>query len=307
MKKGFYVWVLMVAVAVVAGAYTLVLAETAPKKPVEKKVKGHEHTMDATDGRKESTPKEIEDVGIDEKLDALIPMDAAFTDELGKKVTIGDYFDGKKPVVFTYGYFKCPMLCPLILKGVTDALLQVNMTPGKEFEIITVSIDPRETAASAKLQQQKYIEMYGKPEAAVGWHFLTGDKENIEKLTGAFGFRYAYNPEDDMYNHTAAIMVATPDGKISRYLYGVSYAAKLFRLSLVEATEGKIGTTVDRIVLYCFHYDPNSRSYSPVANNIMKLGGTLTLVFLAVTLGGLWGREKRKKRKLNQADNADSA
>lgn len=289
-----YLVVMLIALAALQVGVSWAEDAATPEPPGEN---AHQQHMDISAGRKEATPKEIENVGIDEKLNQAIPMDATFTDELGRKVTIGDYFDGKKPVVFTFGYYKCPMLCPLILRGVTDALVQLTMTPGKEFEIVTVSIDPRETAASAKLQQQKYIEMLGKPEAAAGWHYLTGDKENIEKLTGAFGFRYEYNPEDDMYNHTAAIMVVTPSGKISRYLYGVNYSAKLFRLSLVEASEGKIGTTVDRIVLYCFHYDPSARAYSPIAINIMKLGGTATLVFLAVVLGGLWGREKRKRRK----------
>lgn len=246
--------------------------------------------------RKERAPAETKNVRIDEKLNGSVPMGLEFVDEYGKKIKIGDYFDGRKPVVFTFGYFKCPMLCPLILRGMVEGAKETGMKIGKDYEIVTVSIDPRETPPSAKLQQQKYIEMYGKPEEAAGWHYLTGRKESIEKLADAFGFRYEYTRQDDMYNHTAAIMIVTPKGKISRYLYGVSYPGKTLRLSLVEATGGKIGTSTDRIVLYCFHYDPAQGGYSLVAGNLMKLCGVATLMALTLGLGSMWALEKRRKK-----------
>jgi len=254
-------------------------------------------SMSAEDGRKESAPEQLEGVGIDEKTGGGIPLDLEFMDESGKAVRLKEIIAGDKPVVLTMGYLKCTMLCHLILAGVSRAVSELDWTAGREFEIVSVSIDPRETPAFARLNKQKFVELYGRPGAGAGWHFLTGDERNIKPLADALGFRYRYSEREDTYYHTAAIFIITPDGKISRYLYGVAFEPVTLRLSLLEASKGRLGTTADRIMMYCFHYDAEAGRYAPVAFNIMKLGGAVTVAALGLFLGGLWIFERRKRRK----------
>lgn len=242
-------------------------------------------------------PAELEEVGIEEHLDAKLPLDLEFRDEAGAVVTLGDYFDGGKPVILTLNYYKCPMLCGLQLNGLLDGFMQLDWTPGQEFEVVTVSINPLETPALATEKKANYMKRFGRPSAAKGWHFLTGREPEIRRLAETLGFGYTYDATTGQYAHAAAIFIATPEGRVARYLYGIEYPAKRLRLALLEASEGEIGTTIDQLILYCYHYDPSNRRYSPVAMNIMRLGGGATALVLGLTLGGYWVREARRRKK----------
>ena len=249
--------------------------------------------------RTEPLPKELKDVGVTEHLDEPIPLDLEFVDTDGKPVVLKQYFDGKRPVVLTLNYSNCPMLCSLQLTGLFDGLGRMPWDIGDQFEMITVSIDPLETPERARMTKQKYLKLYRRPGAAEGWHFLTGREENIQKLARAVGFHYRYSQSNRQYLHVAVTFILTPDGRVSRYLYGVQYDPQTLRLSLLEAADGKIGTTVDQILLFCFHYDAQSGRYGPAAFRLMQIGGGLTVLIVG---GGIWilrRREKSKNRKSN--------
>jgi protein SCO1/2 len=250
----------------------------------------------------EQVPEALEEVGITEHLDAKLPMDLEFRDEDGLSVTLGSFFDGERPVILTLNYYRCPMLCGLMLNGLVDGLEQMEWTPGQEFEIVTVSINPLETPALAKEKKQNYLKRYGRPSAVTGWHFLTGREPEIDRLAETVGFRFVYDPVEQQYAHAAAIFVCTPDGRVARYLYGIEYPSKRLKLGLLEASEGKIGSTIDRLIMYCYHYDPSSRRYSPVAMNIMRVGGGATASILVVALGMFWFREWRRKKSIAKRD-----
>jgi protein SCO1/2 len=245
--------------------------------------------------RKEALPKDLEGVGITEHAGARLPLDLEFTDEDGKPVRLAQFFPGDRPVILTLGYYRCPMLCTLVLNSLVDGLKDLPWTPGQQFEIVTVSIDPTETPTLAKLKKQNYLADYGRPGAAAGWHFLTGREENIRKLAEAVGFGYRYVEERGQYAHPAAIFVVTPDGRMAKYLYGVLYQPKTLRLALAEAGQGKIGTTTDQLLLYCFHYDAQEGRYVLAASNIMRLGGAATALVVGLWLAVSWGRGVRKK------------
>jgi protein SCO1/2 len=246
--------------------------------------------------RLEPLPKRLTGVDVQEHLDAALPLGLEFTDDRGKKVRLREYFDGKLPVIVTLNYSNCPMLCSLQLTAVVDGLKQVEWTAGKEYRILTLLIDPSETPATAQKTKARYLRQYGRPEAASGWHFLSGSDANIRAFANALGFKYAYNEKREEYVHPAAIALVTPKAHISRYLYGLEYHPKTLRLSLVESSEGLIGTTVDRLILYCFHYDSSEGRYAPVARNIMRLGGGFAVIALGGFLTLLWRAELRKKR-----------
>jgi len=250
----------------------------------------------------EQVPEALEEVGITEHLDAKLPMDLEFRDEDGLSVTLGSFFDGERPVILTLNYYRCPMLCGLMLNGLVDGLEQMEWTPGQEFEIVTVSINPLETPALAKEKKQNYLKRYGRPSAVTGWHFLTGREPEIDRLAETVGFRFVYDPVEQQYAHAAAIFVCTPDGRVARYLYGIEYPSKRLKLGLLEASEGKIGSTLDQLIMYCYHYDPSSRRYSPVAMNIMRVGGGATASILVVALGMFWFREWRRKKSIAKRD-----
>lgn len=245
--------------------------------------------------RKEPLPKDLEGIGITEHAGARLPLDLEFTDEDGRQVRLGKFFSGQRPVVLTLGYYRCPMLCTLVLNSLVEGIKDLPWTPGREFEMVTVSIDPLETPTLAKLKKQNYLEEYARPGAAAGWHFLTGREENIRKLADAVGFGYRYVEERQQYAHPAAIFVATPDGRLARYLYGVVYQPKTMRLALTEAGEGKIGTTTDQLLLYCFHYDAQEGRYVLAATNIMRFGGATTALVVGLWLVASWRRGARKK------------
>ncbi len=247
--------------------------------------------------RLDDTPEEVTGVEIEEKLNTQIPLELQFKNSEDQEVQLSRYFDGDKPVILTLVYFRCPMLCGVILESLLETLKEIKMTVGDDFEIITVSFDPLETPRLAKTKKQNLLREYGRPGADQGWHFLTGRESQIKKLTSAVGFNYKYNEERQEYAHAAALFISTPEGSLSRYLYGIDYDPQTLRLSLVEASEGKIGSTIDRLILTCFHYDPSTNRYAPLAMNIMRLGGGITVVVLGIVLTTLWIRDARRKRQ----------
>jgi protein SCO1 len=246
--------------------------------------------------RAEPLPKELEGVGVTEHLNTALPLDAAFKDEQGRDVKLGDYFKPDRPVLLTLNYLRCPMLCTLQLNGLVDALKELDWTPGQEFEIVTISFDPLETPALAEAKKQNYLAEYARVGAGKGWHFLTGSKENITAVTEAVGFTYRWDPVGERYVHVAALMVCTPDGRLSRYLYDVQFEPRTVRLSLSEASHGAIGSTLDQILLYCFHYDAEGGRYAPAARRIMSAGGALTALVLGGALSVFWLREARRRK-----------
>jgi protein SCO1/2 len=228
-------------------------------------------------------PELLKDVGIDQKLNDTIPLSLAFRDEHGNPVKLGQFF-GARPVILTLVYYNCPMLCTQVLNGLDRSLKLIPLELGKDFDVVTVSIDPTERPVLAEAKQALYTGMYGRPGAAQGWHFLTGDDSQIKQLASAVGFRYAYDPDSKQYAHASVIMVLTPEGKVSRYFYGITYPQRDLRLGLEQASEGKIGApVVDQILLFCYHYDPHTGKYGLVISRMIQLAGGLT-----VLVGGLF-------------------
>ncbi|MGC1171182.1 MAG: SCO family protein [Candidatus Acidiferrales bacterium] len=224
-------------------------------------------------------PDLLKQVGIDQKLNQSVPLNLTFRDEHGQTVQLGQYF-GQRPVILTLVYYNCPMLCTQVLNGVESGLKELPLDIGKQFNVVTVSIDPSEGHVLAEVKQEMYTGMYGRPGATEGWHFLTGDEPQIKQLADAVGFRYAYDPETKQFAHASAIMILTPDGKISRYLYGIQFPSRDLRLGLVEASEGKIGSPVDAILLFCYHYDPHTGKYGLLISHVIQAGGAITLLVL---------------------------
>jgi protein SCO1 len=223
-------------------------------------------------------PKALEKVDIEQRLNEQIPLDLTFRDENGESVRLGDYF-GKKPVVLSLVYYSCPQLCNQVLNGLTSSLRTLSAFDiGKEFDVVTVSFDPRETAELATEKKKTYIQWYKRDGAVEGWHFLTGDQQAIDRLTEAVGFHYTFDPQTNQFAHASGIMIATPEGKLARYYYGIEYSAKDLRLGLVEASNNKIGSPVDQLLLYCYHYDPATGKYGPIVINMIRLGGIVTII-----------------------------
>jgi len=244
----------------------------------------------------EDIPEEMDDVAIVEHLDEQVPLGLEFVDERGNAVTLDEYFGDGKPVLLTLNYYGCPMLCGLQLNGLVDAMKEIDWTPGDEFEMVTVSINPSETHTLAKLKQQNYIKEYGRREAESGWHFLTGRQASITGIAEATGFAYEYVEDTGEYAHAAVAYVLTPDGRLSRYLYGVLFDPQTVKLSLMEAAGGEIGSPLDQILLYCFHYDAAKGRYAPVAMNIMRIGAGLAAVVVGGLVATFWFRDHRRNR-----------
>ncbi len=234
-------------------------------------------------------PPELQGVGVEEHLGQSVDLNLTFTGENGYPVALGSFFHKDRPVLLNLVYYTCPMLCTLLLNGQTATLRDIPWTPGKEFEVVTISIDPTETFDLAQRKRASYLESYGRP--AAGWHFLTGDHGNIKNLADQLGFHYRYDERQAQYAHPAVVMILTPEGKISRYLYGIRFSPRDVRLALTEASESKFSLTTDRVLLYCFHYDPQSHGYVLFAANLMRAGGLLTVVVLGFVLARLWRRE----------------
>jgi protein SCO1 len=235
-------------------------------------------------------PSLLKEVGIDQKLNQSIPLNLVFRDEHGKTVQLGDYF-GQKPVILSMVYYNCPMLCTQVLNGIESSLKLIPMDIGKQFNVVTVSIDPTERPVLADAKQALYTGLYGRPGAAEGWHFLTGDEPQIRQLANALGFRYAYDPDSKQFAHASAIMLLTPEGKISRYFYGIQFPSRDLRLGLVEASEGKIGTPVDQVLLFCYHYDPSTGKYGLLISRLIQTAGAVTVLAIATLILVLYKKE----------------
>ena len=246
------------------------------------------------------TPGSLQGIGIDQRLNETLPLALPFRDEAGRTVALGDAF-GKRPVVLALVYYNCPMLCTQVLNGLVAALNVMSLEAGRDFDVVAVSFDPRETPAMAAAKKDAYLGRYRHPGSDTAWHFLTGDAASIQALTKAVGFRYRYDEKLEQFAHASAIMVATPEGKLSRYFYGIEYGPRDLRLGLVEASAGKIGTPVDQILLYCFHYDPASGKYGPVIVNIIRLAGLATVFLIALAMVVMSRRRGRGLRALTGA------
>ena len=237
-------------------------------------------------------PESILKVGIDQHLNQQLPLDLKFRDENGAEVTLGQYF-GSKPIILTMVYYTCPMLCGEVQSGLVSALGILRFDAGREFDVISVSINPSETPADAMAKKKQFLSRYHRAGAEHGWHFLTGDKANIDALAKAMGYRYSYDAKSGQYSHGTAIVVVTPEGKLAQYFYGIEYAPKDLRLALVEASRNKIGNVVDAVMLYCFHYDPASGRYSAQILNVVRLAGLLTVFCMGGFLLVAFRRETR--------------
>ena len=244
----------------------------------------------------EKTPAQLEGLGIDEHLGDRVDLDLSFRDEAGALVPLKSFFSGIKPVLLTIVYYDCPGLCNYHLNGVTAALKQVDWSAGDKFELVAVSMDPKETPELADLKKKAYLKEYNRPEAEKGWHFLTGTEENIQKLARQVGFKYRWDDIQQQYAHASVAYVITPDGRISRYLYGIEFAPQTLRLSLIEGSSGKIGTLVDQLILFCFHFDPAQNKYVLYAFNVMRGGALLIVVAIALILIPAWRRERRRTK-----------
>jgi protein SCO1/2 len=243
-------------------------------------------------------PPGLKNVGIEQHLNDQIPPDLNFRDETGKSVRLADYF-GKKPLILNLVYYQCPMLCGEVLSGLDSALRVLKFDVGKEFDVLTVSFDPKETPQMATAKKAEFLKRYGRPGAADGWHFLTGPESSIAALTKAAGFDYEYDPKTGQFAHATAIMVLTPEGKIAQYYYGVEFAPKDLRLGLVQASQNKIGSIVDEVLLYCYHYNPDTGKYSAIISRILKIAAGTTIFMLGtflIVMFRLGSTSERKQR-----------
>ena len=238
-------------------------------------------------------PAQLRDVGFDQNLNQPLPLDVELTDEHGRTVKMGDYF-GKRPVVLSFVYYGCPMLCLQSLSSLAATLGVLSENPGEDFEVVSVSIDPRETPALALEKKAHYVERSGKPSIAEGWHYLTGTEANIQRLTKAAGFRYAWDESQQQFAHPAGIVIATPQGKVARYLFGIDYGPRDLRLALVDASEEKISSPLKRALLYCYHYDLATGRYSLAIMRIVRVAGAATVLALGMLIF-VWTRRERRQ------------
>lgn len=257
------------------------------------------HPISSSAQLNKQKPRNLQDVGVEEQLGDKIPLDLTFATSKGDSVTLAELLEDDKPVLLNPVYYECPMLCTMVIDAVFAGVKEVKWDPGKEYNIITFSIDPEEDYKLAAATKSGFIKKLNRENAEKGWYFLTGKEEVIRTLTEAVGFNYKKVEETDEYAHSAAIMFLSPDGVITRYLYGISFDESNIRNALYEAADGKIGSTMEQIILSCYHYDPDSQSYLPVAWRILRLGGIVTLLFLGVFLGLLWLREKKPNNDKN--------
>jgi len=239
-------------------------------------------------------PPGLRNVSLEQKLNQQVPLDLSFRDDAGRQLPLSNYFGGK-PVILALVYYQCPMLCTQILNGLVMSLRGMSLESGRDFEVVAVSIDPTETPDLAARKKAEYLRRYAKSPA--GWHFLTGAEPQIRQLAEAVGFRYAYDARTKQYAHASAIMVLTPGGRLSRYFYGIEYAPRDLRLGLVEASENKIGSPADQLLLYCYHYDPSTGKYSAIVMNIVRLAGALTLLIFGSLLIWMWRRDLQRGRR----------
>ena len=251
---------------------------------------------------KPALPGALEGVGIDQNLNGQLPLNLTFRDEAGRSVPLSSFFLTKKPVILALVYYRCPMLCTQILNGLESSLKAVSFNPGQDFEILSVSFDPKDTPELAASKKQMYLRRYGRPNTANGWHFLTGDPANIKALADAAGYHYKYDPKTDQFAHASGIMILTPDGRLSRYFYGVEYAPRDIRMGLVEASQNKIGNPVDQILLFCYHYDSATGKYGAIAMNLVRFAGAAFVLVCGTFLFIVFRRDfKADKQSLRRA------
>ena len=250
-------------------------------------------------GHATDRPKELEGVGITEHLGTTVGVsNLSFKDEQGNSAPLSSYFKKNHPVILALVYYECPNLCNLLLNGLVESLNKLDWTPGDQFEVITVSINPRETPLLARQKKSNYLKIYHRPQSEKGWHFLTGEENQIQALASQLGFQYRYDPVEKQYSHTAALFILTPQGKISRYLYGISFPMKNLRLSLMEASNGAVGTVMDRVILFCFHFDPNRNSYTLKMWRIVQAVLVIQVMALALFMFLMWKKERPKKSEV---------
>jgi len=241
-----------------------------------------------------SMPETLRSVGIEQKLNAQAPLDLEFTDSKGSRRSLRQFMSGR-PAVLALVYYECPMLCSMELNGLLRALRALPLTAGKEFDVLTVSFDPGDTTFAAAAKRAEYLEKYRRAEGELGWHFLTGGEAEIRKLTEAVGYRYQMDPNTGQWAHASGIMVLTPEGRLSRYFYGIEYSARDLRLGLVEAARERIGSVADQFLLFCYHYDPATGKYGMVVLNIVRAGGIATVLALCAFWWIMHVRERRRK------------
>lgn len=246
-------------------------------------------------------PPGLEFVGIEQHLNAEVPADLQFRDELGNPVKLGDYFGHGRPVILNLGYYQCPMLCGEILQGLSGSMKALTFELGKDYEIVTLSFDPRETTDMAAEKKRDIMKRYGRPNADKGWHFLTGQADQINALTKAVGYQYQFDPKTEQYAHTTAIVMLTPDRHISGYFYGVEFSPKDLRLGLVQASQNKIGNIGDQVLLYCFHYDPRTGKYGAIISNILRLGAVATMLILGTFMFIMFRNDRKRHGELGRA------
>jgi protein SCO1/2 len=238
-------------------------------------------------------PPILRDVGIIQRLGRPVPLDLLFQDEEGRAVRLGQYF-GRRPVVLVLAYYNCPMLCTQVLNGLVSSMRAISFDAGRDFEVVTVSFDPHDRPTDAAAKKAPYIREYNRPGAAAGWHFLTGGPGSIDRLTEAVGFRYKWDNDIGQFAHGSGIFVLTPEGRLSRYFYGIDYAPRDLRLGLIEASDHKIGSPADEILLFCYHYDPKVGKYGAVVMNLVRMGGVAAVLILSTFLAVMWRRDHRR-------------
>jgi len=249
---------------------------------------------------KEDDP-ELTRINVVEHLGDTISIDLTFVNENGMARSLRNYFGQGIPISLTLAYYECPMLCTLVLNALLKGVKQLEWKPGQQFQMLTISIDPEETPELAKSKKRVYIEQLDKGNIEEGWKFFVGNDSNIAQIASQLGFEYFYDAGRDEFGHPAVVFILTETGVLSRYLYGLEYRPGDLKLALLEASEGKIGNTIDQLLLYCFHYDPQSKGYVLFARNVMKIGGVLTVLLLGTFLGVMWRRDSKKSRKSKQA------
>jgi protein SCO1/2 len=245
-------------------------------------------------------PAILQNVRFRPELKAQMPVDAPFTDENGRSVTLGSYLYQQKPVVLAFVYYGCPMLCTQLEQGVVGSLRMLSFNPGRDYDVVFVSFDDRDTAQMATAKKRTALEHFRRPETALGWHFLTGSKESIASVTNAANFHFNFDAKNNLFAHGSGILVLTPDGRISRYFYGVEFPGRDLRLGLVDASQGKIGTPVDKVMLFCFQYDPSAARYSATVLGIMRVGAVLTIAGLLSVIFFLRRRDRAPRTTLSQ-------
>lgn len=251
-------------------------------------------TLSAMGAVPRSLPPQLQGVGIDQHMGASLPLNATFTDQDGQRVQLGQYFKGK-PVLFAPVYFTCPMLCNQILSGVVAGLRPLSLKPGRDFEIVAMSFNPSDTPGQARQKRDEFAHSYSSRVGVAGWHFLTGPQQSIDRVTKALGFRYRWDAEHHMFVHASGIMIATPEGRLARYFYGVEFEPKDLKLGLVEASHNRIGSPVDQILLFCYHYDPTTGKYGAVVVDLLRITSVLVLVVLTGMLVFFWRRDLRSE------------